>query len=148
MVSLMGGPEISRPIRSRYLGSDSLAVPFAFVSGSWLLDNAIMFGIIVAGPWKRAGRRSDGRSRAATTARRPWRALTGHDGRLLAASGDQIHCAAPHERDLGRDGSRQDGLGTEWAESVESLKGIGCELRSPFDERSTLGAEQRPSRTS
>ncbi|KAE8985386.1 hypothetical protein PF011_g20405 [Phytophthora fragariae] len=41
-----------------------------------------------------------------------------HDGRLAAASGDRIHCAAPHKRDLGRDESRQDRLGTEWA--VES----------------------------
>ncbi|KAE8902236.1 hypothetical protein PF003_g14184 [Phytophthora fragariae] len=41
-----------------------------------------------------------------------------HDGRLAAASGDRIHCAAPHKRDLGRDESRPDRLGTEWA--VES----------------------------
>ncbi|KAE8972902.1 hypothetical protein PR003_g15878 [Phytophthora rubi] len=42
----------------------------------------------------------------------------GHDVRLVVASGDRIHCAAPHNRDLERDESCRDGLGTEWA--VES----------------------------
>ncbi|KAE8880399.1 hypothetical protein PF005_g14963 [Phytophthora fragariae] len=42
------------------------------------------------------------------------RRRVGHDGRQVAAGGERIHSATPHEGDLGRDESRCDELGTEW----------------------------------
>ncbi|KAE8961350.1 hypothetical protein PF010_g21653 [Phytophthora fragariae] len=49
-----------------------------------------------------------------------------HDGRLAAASGDRIHCAAPHKRDLGRDESRPDRLANyaaHWTNRTSSVPG-------------------------